>query len=284
MSGMAEQHPLVGMAARCAPVGAALAAVAIFGLLDTWAADPLGLLTYDASNALPWPLSTLLVGLPHALAAALAGHLLARRLRAGCGLLFAASGAALLWYGLAHWQHTVLLLDRVAALDMSIEALVVPAGFLGGYAFTRSEPDASTLRAKEAPRFFDIPLLCLALAMVGVVLVEWFVLPYAARALFATVHAMPLPIAPLWLSLAQGVAYGGSGFAIRRWRLLRGSESALLLGFSCAVHAALWVWGAAHTATLLAYAVVWLPLPIMVAAYGLGWWLARRHPAVSGIA
>src|SRR4051812_13099585 len=102
---MAQQHPLIVERRGAARIWAALAVVAIFAIFDRWGAAPMSLLTYNVSNTLPWPLSTLLVVLPQGVVAALAGWMVAAWLKEGLAAACVIAAFLFTYYLLAHWQH-----------------------------------------------------------------------------------------------------------------------------------------------------------------------------------
>lgn len=267
MSDMAEQHSLAAQRTGAARTGAVLAVVVIFALFDRWAADPLALITYNVSNSLLWPFSTLLVILPQALAAALVGWLVGHWLSERPQVVVAIAAFIFLYYLLAHWEHTVAVFRAVMPVDLAAESLVVPVGFLVAYGLARRQVPA-TLAV--------MPLWRLALWLVLVVVAEVFFLRFVDGLLLATIGALPIVLAPLWLGLAQFLVYLAAGYALGRRRLLPLAGAIVFIVFACLVHAGLWVWPAQYAEVGLAIALVWIPLLLMPIGFAVGWGLARR--------
>ena len=258
---------------------AALAVVVIFAIFDRWAADPMFLLTYNVSNALAWPLSTLLVVLPQTAVAALAGWIMAAWLEERAAAACAMAALQFTYYLLAHWQHTVLIFSAVTPVDLAAESLVVPAGVLVAYAITRRAFTVWPVSTPGRSETRDAPLLRLVIGLVAVLIAELLVLRPIDGALLLTLGAVPMWLAPLWLSVGQVAVYLGAGYVIRRQTLLPRTEAVLLLIFACAAHAGLWVWSAHYMQVGLAIALVWVPFLAIPFAYGAGWYWAqhRRH-------
>jgi hypothetical protein len=274
---MAQQHPLIVERGRAARIRAALAVVVIFAIFDRWAADPMFLLTYNVSNAMPWPLSTLVVVAPQMVVAALAGWMMAAWLKEGPAAACAMAALLFTYYLLAHWQHTVLVFSAVTPVDLAAESLVVPVAALVAYAITRR---AMTVRSASVPgqsETRDGPLLRLVIGLVAVVVAELFVLRPVGGLLLLTLGAAPLWLAPLWLSVGQLAVYLAAGYVIRRQGLLPRTEATLLVVFACAAHAGLWVWPAQYVQSGLAVALVWVPLLAIPLAFGAGWYWAQHQ-------
>lgn len=252
---------------RISPRVASLIAVfLIFTLAERWVASPLALFTTNASNALPWPLSTLLWVMPQALVAGMVGWLVASRLRETPAVACVVAGSLFLYYALAHLQHTRLIFNPVAGIDMAAESLAVPAGFLLAY----------FLRRRLVRDARDTSVVRLAIALAAVTLLELYVLRYINGWLFAGLSNSPEVLAPLWVSLGQALAYLVAGYSARRWAWLTPADAILMVCYACSLHVELWLWAASYTPTFLAVAVVWLPVVVMPPAFVLGWWSARR--------
>ncbi|WP_211352746.1 hypothetical protein [Luteibacter pinisoli] len=204
--------------------------------------------------------------MPQALVAGVVGWLVASRLRETPVVACLVAGSFFLYYALTHWQHTRLILDPVAGIDVAAESLAVPAGFLLAYFLRR--------RLVRGAR--DTSVVRLAIALAAVTLVELYVLRYINGWLFTGLSDTPEMLAPLWVSLGQAVTYLVAGYSARRWAWLTPVDATLMVCYACFFHVELWLWTASYTPTFLAVAVVWLPVVVMPPAFALGWWSAHR--------
>lgn len=249
MSSTAESSLATPLRIRAHRAMSLVSLLVVIALFEQWSSIPSSSLTVVMPNRMPHLLDLAVGYVPKACVGALIGALVARELREG--IAYASVAACIM--GLCHfalqWPRTHAYTVRfstpngdryteVFPTHLVAESLVVAlAVFAGYYAVRRWSPSVPAHAG-----YLQAPLLRLALTMIVVTAVEYYVGRWISVLLIMVFSALPEWFVPVWLAVVPVLFYFWIGRRIRRRVWLEPFEAAVLVIYACAMHASIWLW------------------------------------------
>jgi hypothetical protein len=252
-------------------------------LFEQWSSIPSSSLTVVMANGMPHLLALAVGCVPKACVGALIGALVAREPREGIAYASIVAGIMGLCHFALQWPRTHAYTVRfstpngdqyteVFPTHLVAESLVVAlAVFAGYYAVRRWSAKrgvvASPASVPAHAGYLQAPLLRLALTMIVVTAVEYYVGRWVSVLLIMVFSALPEWLVPVWLAVVPVVFYFWIGRRITRRAWLDSFEAIVLVIYACAMHASIWLWQDFTYTGWLKIAVVAIPLLAIPLAY-----------------